>query len=561
MSLAPPPYRDAPLLSLAFCLAVGAMVRFGLLWGHDLRGAFGPDAPGAAAAATTGIFAHPYPLHPLLIRLFALAGGGAAQAALLLSITAGLATVGAAWLMGRVLTDGRDGRSVALLAAVAPLLVHGSLLRGGDALAVCLVAWGAGLGWWGALRVGGATPSTSGPRLALVAGGLLWGLSAAAKPIALPAGVLLLAAPMLGGRRCLPWLGAGLALGALVALPFLGPLLRPEPAMGLLGSWWQPSPPTAAGLGSWVVAGAGVLFGLLQRESWTQLAPLAGLALAGCVVAAPRRSFRIVVFFLGTGAALGVAAMMGERLQARYLAGASLGWLVLAGLALTPAQLRRGSSPGAPSWGRVLLGPLPLSFGATLLVMANLYFWDGMAQLRVQEEGTVAPEGFFAGWTDGWRPTEAFQDSSICGALELGRLADELAQRSPRSGVVVTLPLRDGRAWHLLGPIAAARDDLVLLELGPECCPAGPAACAAALPGALAAAGGGSLVVPMEPAGRCETGSLPHGLQPWREALVPLVVEPGLWYGVLTVPPGPGAGLVPICTALGGRQPALPARP
>ena len=559
--LAPPPHRDAPLLSLAFCLTIGALVRFGLLQGHDLRGAFGPDAPGAAASAFGGILAHPYPLHPLLIRVFAVPSGDPVQGALLLSLAAGLATVAAAWVIGRVLTDGRDGRSTALLAATAPLLVQGSLLRGGDALAVSLAAWAVALGWWGARSVGTRQVESWGPRVGLLVAGLLWGLSAAAKPIALPAGAFLLAAPLLGGRRSLPWLGGGLVLGGLVAAPFLAPLHSPRPAMGLLGSWWLPAPPALAELPSWLATGGGVLVGLAREQSWSQLNLLAGLSLAGCVVAAPRRGFRFVVFLLGLGSMLGLAAMLGDRLQARYLCAASFGWLMLAGLALTPGNLRRGTPPEQASWRRVLLGPLPLSFVVTLSVMANLRLWDGVALLRSQEEGAAAPSGFFADWAGDWRPIRAYSDSSICGALELERLAETFTRQAPRGSSVVTLPLRDGRAWHLLGPLGSARDDLTLLEIGPECCPAGPEACALQLAGAMAETGGGSVVVPLRPQGRCETDALSAGLEDWRVALVPSVGPDGVWYGVWTVSPAENAGGQHLCHALGGTPPAPPARP
>jgi hypothetical protein len=558
--MTPPRHRDAPLLTLAFCLATGALVRFGLLWGHDLRGAFGPDAPGAAAASLTGVLAHPYPLHPLLIRAMALLVGDPVQAALLLSLAAGLATVAAAWLLGRVVTDGRDGRSTALLAAAAPLLVQHSLLRGGDAVAVALVTWGVALGWWGGLALS-RTPGR-GPRVALVAAGVLWGLSAAAKPIALPAGALLLLVPMLGGRRSVGWLGLGLLGGLALALPFLGPLLRPEPALGLLGSWWLPGTPGLVELPGWLLAGVRTAWELMLVEHrWSQLATLLGLALLGCAVSAPRRGFRLAVLLVGSVTVLGLAAMLGDRLQPRYLAAASLGWLVLAGVGLTPPALRRGPGTVPDTWRRVLLGPLPLSIFTTLFVMSNLGLWDGLSQLRAQEEGASPADGMFTGWAREPLPWEAWADSSICGALELEALAEELAQRVPRGGTVVTLPLRDGRAWHLLGPLEAQRPDLDAFELGSECCPAGPDACAVALPEALAAAGGGSLVLPLDPAGRCESGSLPHGLAPWRDALLPLVDRPGLWYGERAVPPASAREPVQLCTLLGGRAPAPPARP
>ncbi len=553
-----PPLRDAPLLSLAFCLAAGALARFGLMTGHDLRGAFGPDAPGAAASAFGGILAHPYPLHPLLIRLLALPGGDPVQASLLLSLCAGLATVAAAWSLGRVLTDGRDGRSTALLAAAAPLLVQQSLLRGGDALAMAMASWGLALAWWGAWELGGPTPRRSA-RIALVVGPLLLGLSAAAKPVALPLGALLLLAPMLGGRRSLPWLAAGLVGGALLALPFLGPLLRPRPSMGLLGSWWLPGVPGMAELPARVGAAFAVSLGLLREQSWSQLAPILLLAGLGCSVSAPRRGFRLAVLAVGLASVLALGLMLGDRLQVRYLGAASFGLLLLAGVALTPAALRAPRAARPPSWRAVLMGPLPLSLAITLFVMANLRLWDGLALLRAQEEGTAAPEGFFADWAGAWRPTEAYADSSVCGALELEALAAGLAQRLPRGSTVVTLPLRDGRGWHLLGPLAVARDDLTLLELGPECCSSGPERCAAALPGALAAAGGGALVLPLLPEGRCETGALPSGLEPWRAALMPLIDEGGTWYGgwVRAASPPPHQHL---CEGLGGRAPVAPAR-
>jgi hypothetical protein len=557
----PPPHRDAPLASLAFCLALGALVRLGMLWGLDLRGAFGPDAPGAAAAAFSGILAHPYPLHPLLIRVFALPSGDGVQGALLLSITAGLATVAAAWLLGRVLTGGRDGRSTALIAAAAPLLVQHSLLRGGDALAVALVAWGVALGWWGGQALIGAATRARGPRVALVAAGLLWGLSAAAKPIALPAGTLLLLVPLLGGRRCLPWLGAGLLGGSLLALPFLGPLLRPEPALGLLGSWWLPGSPGLVELPAWLWAGVRTFTALMREDLWTHLATCLGLAVLGCVVAAPRRGFRVGVLLVSAATMILLAAMLGERLQPRYLAAASLGWLLLAGVGLTPRALRHAPRASRPTWRQALLGPLPLSLFATLCVMSNLRLWDGLCLLRAGEEGTTPPQGMFAGWAGDWRPHEAYADSSICGALELEALAETLVQQAPRGGAVLTLPLRDGRAWHLLGPLAAQRPDLTLLELGPECCGAGPEACAVALPEALSRVGGGSLVVPLDPPGRCLTGSLPHGQEPWREALLPLVGSTGFWFGELAVAGSSTGSPVHLCEALGGRAPAPPAHP
>ncbi len=557
----PPSRRDSPYLALGFCLVVAALLRFGLVWGYDLRGALGPDAPGAAAAAFSGPFGHPYPLHPLFIRVLALPSGDPVQAALLLSLAAGLATVGAAWLMGRVLTDGRDGRSVGLVAASAPLLLQASLLRGGDALAVALAWWGVALAWWGCRALAKERGVAKGPRVAIVAAGLLWGLSAAAKPIALPAGVFLLPAAMLGGRRCLPWLLGGLGAGVLIALPFLGPFLRPESAMGLLGSWWLEGVPSITQLPRWSWDGLETLAALLRDVSWAQLGPMAFLAVIGCAVVGPRRDFRLAVFVAGTAVAVLMAAMLGSRLQVRYLCAASLGWVALAGLALTPGSLRRPDTDASPSWRRALLGPLPLSLAITVFVVAGLRFWDGMGLLRAQEEGAAVPEGVFSGWAEEWRPRDEYLDSSICGALELEELAERLGQTLPSGATVVTLPLRDGRGWHLLGPLAAARPDLTLLEMVEECCPAGPERCSERLLDELASSGGGAFVLPLEPAGRCETGALPAGLGAWLEASRPLVTREGYWYGSTVVPARNRGVETHLCQALGGRAPAPPARP
>lgn len=546
------------MLSLGFCLAAAALLRFGLLWSLDLRGAFGPDAPGAAAAAFTGIFRHPYPLHPLLIRVFSLLVGDPVQGSLLLSLMSGLAVVAAVWLMGRVLTEGRDGRAMGLIAAAAPLVVQGSLLKGGDALAVALAWWGVALGWWGARAQAQASESEGSARVAMVAAGLLWGLSAAAKPVALPAGAFLLLAPLFGERRSLRWLGGGLAGGLLLALPFLRPLLLPHPDMGLLGSWWHDGVPSFGGLPRWGITGIVTLLRSGWNHPWSQVAPLSVVALIGSVVAGPRRGARLALLGMAFAVPVGVAALLGSRLQPRYLTSATLGWVLLTGMALTPAILRvpRARPPGA--W-RMLLGPLPLSLGVTVLAMSSLRLWEGMATLRVQEEGTAPPRGMLGDWPETWAPTEPYRDSSVCGGLALERLADTLAKHLPRGGTVVTLPLRDGRTWHLFGPLGVARPDLHQVLLTAGCCPSGPEACAAVLPDALAKSGGGALVLPLLPEGRCTTGALPDGLEPWQQALRPLVSSEGVWFGTLEVAPVTGA--TDLCSALGGRMSEAPARP
>ena len=550
--------RDTPLLSLGFCLAVAAALRFALLWGYDLRGSFGPDAPGAAAAASTGVLAHPYPLHPVAIRVLALLTRDAALAALLLSLVAGIVAVGAAWLLGRVLTDGRDGRATALLAAVAPLLVQDSLLGGGDAFALALAWWGVALAFWGASVL--ADPAWSArraPPVALLVAGLLWGLSAAAKPIALPAGALLPLAALLGGRRSLPWLLGGMAGGALLAWPFLGPLLDPMVGAGLLGSWWQPAPPALVELPGWLAGGASALLALGQGDGWARPELLGLVACLGVAVGAPRRGLRLALLLVGGLSMLLVAAALGEQLRPRYLASASLGWLLLAGVLSTPRHLRLGQRGRQPARSRLLLGPLPLAALVGLLLVSNLRYWDGMALLRAQEEGSWAPRGVFADWAGSWRPLADYADASICGALELERIALELAGELPEGSSVLVPPLRDGRSWHLLGPLATRRDDLVLLELSEACCPGGHERCRQALPGALARAGGGALVLPLSGA-TCQTGALPAGWEPWLSAGDP---PSWRWYGVQRVPAAGSPGSAGICTLLGGERPQAPARP
>jgi hypothetical protein len=546
------------MLSLAFCLAAAAVLRLALVWSLDLRGSFGPDAPGAAAAAFTGPFRHPYPLHPLLIRVFSALVGDPSQGALLLSLTAGMAAVAAAWLLGRVLTAERDGRAMGLVAAASPLLVQVSLLGGGDALAIALAWWGVALGWWGA-RAQERAPEVDGwARAAVVAGGALWGLSAAAKPIALPAGAFLLLAPLFGDRRSLPWLGAGLGVGVVLALPFLRPLLLPLPDHGLLGSWWNGGVPSPTEWPRWAARGIVTVLRTAWNHPWSQIAPLGAVAVAGGVVAGPRRLARLGLVGVAFAVPLGVAAMLGSRLMPRYLAGASLGWVLLAGMALTPAVFRVPPVRPMGPW-RIMLGPLPLSLGIALLAMSSLRFWEGMASLRVQEEGTAPPRGVIGDWPETWAPTEAYQDSSLCGALELERLATDLARDLPRGGTVVSLPLRDGRTWHLFGPLAVARPDLHLVALTAGCCPAGPEACAAALPRALAESGGGVLVVPLLPDGRCATGALADDLEPWQRALRPSIRQEHVWFG--TLGQDPVTGTAELCSALGGRAPQAPARP
>ncbi len=544
------------LAGLAFCLGLGALLRLGTLWAVDLRGAFGPDAPGAVAAAVTGPLGHPYPLHPGMIALLSFSGNPLA-ASLLLSLIAGMATVAAGWSLGRTLGLA-DGRAVGSVAAVAPLLVYVSLLRGGDALAIALSWWGVALVWSASQSLGEKGRPAWREGLRMVAGCLLWGLSAAAKPVALPAGVFLLVAPMLGGGRCLPWLGAGLAAGLTCAFPFLGPLLRPFEGGGLLGSWWHPGPP--ADLQAWMLRpqhGIEVLVELLRAEPWAQLGPLALLALLGVAVRGPRRPLRLVVLLLGLAAVTGLAVLMGTRLHLRYLASATLGWTVLAGIAVTPLRQRLGKPPDRPGWSEIL----PLSLLVTLFAIADLRFWDGLSAMREQEEGSLPAREPFRGWAGEWRPVSQYADCSICGALQLESTAHALSLSLPEGSWVVSVPLRDGRGWHLQGPLAATRPDLRLVELDAGCCPHEATECAALLPGAMAEVGGGVLVGPMSQSESCATGYVAASQVSLWLALAPLLESGTRRYGLHEVPPAPSVVSKHLCEILGGRVPEAPARP
>jgi hypothetical protein len=318
--------------------------------------------------------------------------------------------------------------------------------------------------------------------------------------------------------------------------------------------------PSAVQLPAWLLGGAVGLVRLAWNEPSAQLALLTLFGLAGTLVPGPRRAFRLALCAVALAVPLGLSALLGAHLHARYLGAASLGLVLLAGVALTPSYLRRGQPPRRGSWLPVL-APLPLALALSLLAVAGIRYWAAMGLLRAEEEGTAPPRGLAEGLEgDPWRPLAGYRDSSVCGALELEALAQELAAGLPHGGAVLIPPLRDGRSWHLFGPLAVARPDLRLRELDPTCCPGGPERCAAALPVALAQSGGGAVVVPLDPDGRCRSGVLPDGSEAWVPALRPLLVgEQGLWYGTLAVQ----AALAQRepCEALGGREPGPPARP
>jgi hypothetical protein len=560
--------RPSTAAGVFFCLSVAAFVRFGVLWGVDLRGSFGPDAPVAAAAAVRGALAYPYPLHPLAIAaLTPLASGDPENAALVLSLLSGFATVVAAWLMGRLLAGEHAGRAAGALTACSPLFVETSLLRGGDALALAMAAWGTALAWYGAFQMGpsGDLLSLLGDRNGrrrrirwgsiILAGGLLWGLSAWAKPVALPAGLLLLAALSLGTTRVRPWLAAGVAGGLAIASKQLHPLIFPGQATAGPGSWWQEVPRSA---GDWLMLprnAMSTLVGLDHTASWAMGFPLLLLGTLGGFSLGGARKARRLVWLCGAVALLGTAAVVGDHARPRAFGPALLAWTILAGVAVLPWRLRLARMGGVTGTAR-FLESLPLSLVMTLFVVSMARFWEGLGRVRAEEEGAATPRGFFEGWTESFRPDAEFADASICGGLELERLATEVEPRLPQGAIVATVPLRNGRGAELRSRLEVSRPDLHFLELDSRCCPRSGESCATGLNAALAATGG-IVVAPLpEAADRCRTGAVPAGYEDLVTALDPLLTRRLHWYGYLEVPRDPTASEGPVCLALGGDEPA-----
>ena len=256
-----------------------------------------------------------------------------------------------------------------------------------------------------------------------------------------------------------------------------------------------------------------------------------------------------------------VAAVLGDRLRARYLVSSSLGWLLLCGVSTVPLRHRTFLPPKLMDIARrtSFLETLPLSIVMTLFVVASFRFWEAMNLIRVEEEGAASPREWMSGWTASLHPLDDYADASICGALELERWAKDFERSLPLDGVVAMVPLRDGRGWTLRGPLARTRPDLVFVELEGSCCPLAPDVCAARIPDALAHHGG-VLVVPLAPEGRCQSGAVSADADPLREALLPLVEERALWYGIRRFATASGSTSAPVCEILGGQSPQPPAR-
>ena len=377
-------------------------------------GPFGPDGPGALAAVQLG--GHPYPLHPLLIGLV----GGPR----LLSVLAGTLTAVCAGLLGRQLGLGISGPGLAV--AAAPLMLYPSALAGGDAAA---------------LGVAAVALVQARPRPLLA--GLLFGTSLMVKPVTFP---LILPLAALN-----PW--TLLTAVPALALPALGPLIRPKPAAGLLGSWWLASngapafPDLALGFKR-----------MVELPFWTGHPVMGALAAIGC----GRAWRRWLVAGAAMAAVWAVLSVVGDAARPRYIAAASLPLALLAG-----GALRR-------------VPPLSLGFAWPALGVIS-----AVAAVRALEEDLPPrPVVPFPAVDAG----QEYLDSGVCGASELRGLAIELAATLPQGAEVDVLRLRDGRDGELRWPLLSARPDIRVRvvsgteDIGPLYVgPANPRRCATAL--------------------------------------------------------------------------------
>ncbi len=394
-------------------LVAVALASIGAFWMGG--GAVGPDASGAQAASVLG--GHPYPLHPLLIKI---TGSGRILSILAAGVTAFCGVRLAPWVGGSPLATG-------LALAAAPLLLSTATGGGGDAPAV-------------ALALAGVTVAFGGR---VFAGALLAISSLAVKPIALPVLGLLLLSPR--SRRQGSALLLGIIVGGVACRSLLAPLLAPRPGSGLLGSWWLSSGgsfPSLAELPGLV--GAGV-FLLMELPAWAGHPVLGLLALLGAALPGPARRERIGALCLGLVGLLAVATGLGDHLRPRYLGPATVPLVLLAGVSLARIP-----------WA-ALLGAWP----ALALV-------SQVAGLRALEEDLPPkPMLLFPGLND---VTPQYRDISVCGGAELARLAERLAEEMPTDSEVVALRLRDGREGDLFWPLKAARPDLKLTVLSADCC-------------------------------------------------------------------------------------------
>ncbi|MCP4810188.1 MAG: hypothetical protein GY913_24320 [Proteobacteria bacterium] len=372
---------------------------------------FGPDAPGVDAALVLG--GHPYPLHPWLVSMV-----GDQR---LTSILGGLVTAMACAQLGGRLGNGALGAG--LVAACAPLLVLVGALDGGDAPAVGMCALGLALAFSGRPFLGGAVAA----------------LALGVKPVVAPLLVPLVLAPLVGDattrRRVLQYvlLAIGTGLGLLAVHWTVLPLFRPKEASGILGSWFMAtngSVPQMDQLPALVVAGFTRLWDL---PVWTGHPILGGLALFGAALPGRHRRVRIALAVLAAGTMLATSTLLGDGLNPRWIAAASVPLVVLAGIAL-----RR------------------VPYLAVVFAWPALAYVDGLAAMRAtQDPGTASPIGI--PWPLDRSAPQQFDSSSICNASQLRALHLELLDHP---GPVTVQPLRDGREGELTWPLQAARPDL-----------------------------------------------------------------------------------------------------
>ncbi|MEE2751467.1 MAG: hypothetical protein VX519_08545 [Myxococcota bacterium] len=428
-------------------------------------GTFGPDAAGAQASAVLG--GHPYPLHPLLIRVFG-------TASLLSILSAGVTVTCGIRIAIRL---GASPLAAGLTLACAPLLLYPAFLGGGDAPAM-------------AVFMAGLSTALGGHAFL---GTLLAVCSLGIKPIIAPLLLLLVLVPALAPspqKTAVHTLSA--AVIGLVAFGFtLDPLLDPKPASGLLGSWWLASGGLPIAWTEAPTAGIQGILSLWGLPTWTGHPLLGLLALAGALVPGSNRRARLLVLLAGLIGVVTVASLLAEQLRPRYLGPASIPLALLASVTLTRAPLV------------ALLGAWPA------LALASQ-----LGGLRAIEEGLSPPPTVrFPGLED---VTLQYQDSSICGAEDLQSLAAQLADTAGPNQEVVALRLRDGREGNLLWPLKALRPDLKTTVFHSDCCPEGPVECANALLNHVRA--GGILVSPLNTEG-CKTEVLDPGEQAIAAAL------------------------------------------
>lgn len=404
------PKTPRPWLAAAVLLAVAATARLGAAWTLGSGAPFGPDGTGAQASLHLG--GHPYPLHTAALHL--------TQDARLLSLVSSTALCLALWAWGRRMGLGGAG---GWLCAFLPGAVYTGALSAGDAPALFLVVFGALL----------ATGRGGLP----VLGGALALASVAIKPIALPALVLLLPRPMAF---------VGVTLAVPMALRWLGPLVRPLPQGGLLGTWWVASggtPPTDAA--GWCSLIEGGVRSVVNAPLWA-CTPLAVLALLGALwprQGSPNPTVGTRLCSLGAVAGLVVvAALFGDRVEPRYLLPSVVALLPWAGALL----------PRSVSW--VLLWP-------TLALLTQV-----SAERSARDPAAAVPElpVLSLPRVDA---RQLFDESSTDGATALRQEAHRLAATLPEGATVTVEHRAHDREGELTWPLQVLRPDVKIRVVQP----------------------------------------------------------------------------------------------